>query len=115
MISQKTKDDLKNGKGTKDDIDKPVLTFTDPQFWIEVSKVMEYGARNKYERGNWQRDLEPERILNALIRHVLKIWQGEVIDKESGLPHTSHIGCNAMFLAFYERHGNPVKLEHDKG
>ena len=109
------KKDLEANKGTKDDDGKPKISYVDPEFIIFVAKVMEYGAKKKYERGNWQKDLDPERIINALIRHAFKIIQGEIIDSESGLPHTAHIGCNAMFLAFYERHGKPVNTEHDKG
>lgn len=114
IIGEDANKDVLNGKGTKDDKGKPILTLTDPQFWIEVSQVMEAGTK-KYKRGNWQLDLDPERILNALIRHSIKIWQGEVYDKETGLKHSAHIGCNAMFLNYCERQNKPVVTEHNKG
>lgn len=113
-ISKRAKSDVVRGKGTKDDFNKPKLTLTDPEFWLAVTEVMKSGA-GKYKRGNWQKDLEAERLLNALLRHVIAIWQGEEFDKESGLRHSAHIGCNAMFLSYCERHGKPVITEHNKG
>ena len=113
-ISGEVREQIKNGKGCKDDKGKPDLTLLDPRFLEKMALVMKKGA-DKYERGNWQLDLEPERILAALLRHVFAIQKGETLDKESGLPHTAHIGCNAMFLDYYERHGRPIFTEHDKG
>lgn len=114
VISDEALKDVLSGKGTKDDIGKPVLTLLDPQYLIEVSQVMSAGAK-KYKRGNWQLDLESERLLNALLRHAIKIWQGEEFDSETGLRHSAHIGCNAMFLNYCERHNKPVSTEHNKG
>jgi len=113
-IGKESAKDVKSGKGTKDDLGKPKLTLFDPEFLIQVTRVMEAGAA-KYERANWQKDLEAERLLNALMRHCIAIWQGEVYDKETGLPHSAHIGCNAMFLNYAERQGKPVITEHNKG
>lgn len=113
-IGEEAKKDVLNGKGTKDDKGKLKICISDPNFWEEVVRVMEAGAA-KYERANWQKDLEPDRLLEALIRHAIRIWKGEEFDSETGLRHSAHIGCNAMFLNFSERHGKPVKLEHDKG
>ena len=113
-ISSQTKNDILNGKGTKDDIGKLNITISDPHYWEEVCKVMTAGA-NKYKRANWQQDLEADRLLDALLRHAISIWKGQEYDEDTGLRHSAHIGCNAMFLNFAERHGKGVKLEHDKG
>ncbi len=113
-ISKRTIEDIKKGKGTKDDKGKIDLTLNDPYFDEETSKVMMNGA-GKYKRGNWQLDLEPVRILAALERHVLQLKKNKFIDRHSGLRHTAHIRCNAMFLDYYIRHGLKKITEHDKG
>lgn len=113
-IGKRAKADVKAGIGTKDDAGKIDVTLLDPEFLENTSRVMMVGAI-KYERGNWQKSLAPIRILGALIRHAYRILRGEWIDKESGLPHTAHIACNAMFLDFYRRKGIPIGSEHDKG
>ena len=114
MISNKTLNDLATGKGTKDDENKAVLTLLDPHFVEDLALHMQKGLK-KYKRGNWQLDLEPERILNALIRHAIAIWKGEEFDKETGSRHSIAIGANAMMLGWSERHGKPVVTEHGKG
>jgi len=113
MVEQ-VKNNTESSKGTKDDANKIDVTLIDPEFIIGICKILTFGL-TKYERGNWQRNLDPERILAALERHSLKIQQGEIIDKESGLNHSLHIGCNAMVLYFYERKNRFVNMEHNKG
>jgi hypothetical protein len=114
LVSEKTQQDLAADKGTKDDEHKIDLTLIDP-YWEEgVARVMTMGLK-KYKRGNWQKGLDPLRILAALKRHADAIDKGETIDKESGLSHSLHIACNSMFLYYYERHGLYVTTEHNKG
>lgn len=73
--------------------------------WLSINpvlRVLEFGA-NKYRAHSW-RDVEPERYVEALLRHVVE-W-GErhrtegvlCTDEESGLPTLAHIACNALFL-----------------
>ena len=67
------------------------------------ARCLKLGA-DKYGRHNWhQAELEVgiERYCAALFRHLLAIMGGEMFDKESGLPHTSHIRCCAGFLEHY--------------
>ncbi len=113
-LSKRTLKDLKKGKGTKDDIGKATITLLDPNFIIALSEHMKTGML-KYIRGNWQLDLDPERILNAIYRHALAIHKGEVFDKETGSRHSIAIGANSMMLNYAERHNNIVITEHDKG
>lgn len=113
-MNKKTIEDVINKKGTKDDIGKPDMTLLDPYWQVEVVHVLEAG-QVKYERGNWQLSLEPRRILSALLRHALAIQRGEEFDPETNLRHSAHIACNSMFLNYYERHGEKINLEHDKG
>ncbi len=65
-----------------------------------VAKVMEYGAI-KYNRNNWKKGLDLETTLDSLLRHVVKLLDGEFYDEESGLPHLDHISTNALFAAYH--------------
>ena len=113
-ISKNTKLDLAKGKGTKDDAGKAPLSLIDPYFIEALAFHMQKGAI-KYKRGNWQLDLDPEKILNAEKRHSNQIQKNQVIDEETGSHHSIAIAANAMMLYFYERHNKSVKTEHDKG
>ena len=60
-------------------------------------EILTYGAK-KYEPNNWQ-GVEPLRYFDALIRHLIEDFiRSEDNDQESGLPHASHMHCNATFL-----------------
>lgn len=67
-------------------------------------KVLEYGAK-KYGKNNWKKGFPQEEIIESMLRHIFAFLNGEKLDKESGLPHTGHIMCNAMFLEFMENKG----------
>ena len=62
-------------------------------------RVLEFGA-NKYDKDNWKKGFDKDKLCESLLRHVFAILDGEMIDDESGLPHTGHILCNAMFLSY---------------
>ena len=67
----------------------------------EVAKVLTFGA-NKYAAHGWKGlDNAEERYLGALLRHLTAIQMGEDTDPDSGLPHISHVACNAMFLTHF--------------
>lgn len=76
---------------------KVKLSLVEPEFLIELAKVMEFGATKHGER-SYQKDLIPSHqdYMDALYRHLLAILSGELIDKESGLYHHAHIAANAM-------------------
>lgn len=114
MISKKARKDVKCGKGTKDDHKKCPLSLIDPYFIEALAWHMQKGLK-KYKRGNWQLDLEPERIHNANGRHWNAISKGEVRDKETGSNHSIAQAANSMMLYYAERHGNRVRTEHEKG
>ena len=62
-----------------------------------VVEILTFGAK-KYEPNNWQK-VESLRYFDALIRHLIADWiRGEDNDQESGLKHSSHADCNAVFL-----------------
>lgn len=65
----------------------------------DMIKVLEFGA-NKYSDNNWKKGLKTTEICDSLLRHLTAYLKGEDKDQESGLEHTGHILCNAMFLAY---------------
>jgi len=65
-------------------------------------RVLMVGAE-KYADDNWKKSLDNNRQnLECLQRHLAALMDGEVNDKETGLPHIGHIMCNAMFYQFHE-------------
>ena len=63
-------------------------------------KVLEFGAI-KYAPENWKKGLDPIEILESMQRHLAALMDGEMNDKESGLPHMGHIQANAMFYNYH--------------
>ena len=100
----------------KNDRDKPRMELLDPDFMIGVANVLTFGAE-KYDAYNWQKaDTEGiERIKGAMLRHQMAYMNGEITDPETGLNHMYHISCNAMFLAYFDRHKteNPKQAHID--
>ena len=82
----------------KDDSGKPILSLVPKQIIYEVEKVRSFGTKKYKDPENWK-NVEFERYHQALLRHVLAIWNDPAArDKESGLLHLSHIACNVAFM-----------------
>ena len=81
---------------TRDSLLKPRPSLLVPEFVLDVAKVMSYGAL-KYEPNGWKKCGDINQYHDALLRHTLLI-RSEPCDVESGLPHTAHAACNAMFI-----------------
>lgn len=90
--------------GTKFDAEKLPWWILPWQAVIQIMLVVDFGAK-KYERENW-RKLEnwEERYWSAAMRHLLAWKDGEVLDRESGLPHLAHAGCCLLFLLELDTH-----------
>jgi hypothetical protein len=71
-------------------------------------EVLEFGAK-KYEPKNWQRGLDKSEVLESLQRHLASLFDGEDLDKESGIHHIGHIMCNAMFYSYFMQQENEHK------
>lgn len=85
---------------------KPQWSLVDFESLIPMVRVLEFGAK-KYSRDNWKKGLTYSFVIDSMMRHIVALSKGELLDPESGLPHIGHIQCNAMFLARY--------MEHNKG
>ena len=71
-----------------------------PQADIEdAARVFEYGAK-KYAHWNWCKGQQWTVTLGSLLRHAFAMLHEEM-DPESGLPHSGHIVCNLLMLAWY--------------
>lgn len=61
-----------------------------------VATVSNFGA-TKYAWGGWRYvDDGLARYTDALVRHLASEAKGEVLDPESGLPHSWHVAWNAL-------------------
>lgn len=85
----------------KADADKLMLELIPPSAIFALGRVLTYGAK-KYGSNNWQQ-VEQERYVGALLRHLYAFVDGEEIDQESGLPHLEHVLTNAVFLVHLNR------------
>lgn len=102
-----------NGKTEflKFDSAKPRFDLIDPWFSEDTAKVLTMGAM-KYAEDNWKLNTDIKRYIGALERHLNEIKKAEFIDSESGLQHTAHIACNAMFLHYMIRKGTNGKRKN---
>ena len=64
----------------------------------DMVRVLEFGAK-KYSRDNWKKGLKTTEVVDSMLRHIYAYLEGEDLDPESGINHTGHIMCNAMFLS----------------
>lgn len=90
--------------GTKYDGGKPRPELLPSAALLEVSKVMEFGAR-KYSDENWRNGFKWKRLYGAALRHILAHKDGENKDIESGITHLAHAACCILFLLEHELKG----------
>lgn len=71
----------------------------------EINKVLDFGAK-KYAAHNWRTGsgFKYTRVLSSLLRHTFAWARGEDLDPESGLSHLAHMGCNVVFLIYYNKY-----------
>lgn len=92
---------------TKLDTNKNRLELIEPEFILGIGRIVTFGAI-KYDAHNWQKaDAEGvERIKGAMLRHTMAYMSGEKLDPETKESHLYHIGCNLMFLDYFDRMEN---------
>lgn len=83
---------------SKFDSGKPCFSLIEPNFALELAKVLTMGAE-KYGPEDWKTtDNAHRRYLDALHRHLNAFERGQWDDPESGRPHLAHVAANTMFL-----------------
>lgn len=85
-------------KGAKYDDGKPRPSLVPVEGIEAIMHVREFGKAKYQDAEDW-RKVQREKWLDALLRHVLHIWDNPLaIDDESGLPALWHVITNAAFL-----------------
>lgn len=67
-----------------------------------LADVLDYGA-TKYEDHNWRRGMKWSTVYSCAMRHLLKWFEGEELDDESGKEHLSHVMANIAMLIEYKK------------
>lgn len=88
-------------QGDRFNKDKPKWSLVDFKSLENMVRALEMG-KEKYGKDNWKKGLPVSEISESLMRHLFALLNGEKTDSESGLPHSAHILCNAMFIAYME-------------
>jgi hypothetical protein len=89
--------------GMKFDDGKPQYSLVPPYALAELAKCLTFGAK-KYAPDNWKRVSNPKvRYLDAALRHIELVRQGEDYDKESGSHHYTCAMANLAFLVEFEK------------
>ncbi len=90
--------------GIKFDGGKPQWHLLPLETLEGVVRVLMHGAK-KYAPFNWANGMPYTRVLDATMRHINAIYQGEDKDPDSGLDHVDHALCELIFLKYYMLHG----------
>lgn len=94
------------GQKAKADKGKIRPTLVPRQIIREIAKIRGFGCA-KYKDPEIWREIEVERLRDAMCRHLLAYLDNpKGVDKESGLPHLSHLACNVAFLIEKELGGD---------
>lgn len=89
--------------GVKFDAGKPPMSLLDRYALEQTALVLAFGA-SKYQPHNWRGGIKHRRLIDAALRHLLAISDGEDTDPESGLPHAAHAMCCLQFLLWMQKH-----------
>ena len=89
-----------DGGGLRYNSDKIEISMTPNSLIYAVSKCFEYGAK-KYAKDNWRRGMNWSIPYNCAMRHMMKFWEGEDLDEETGLSNLYHVACNVAMLIEY--------------
>lgn len=54
-------------------------------------------------RDNWKKPMDRKKILDSLMRHLVRLMADEEIDSESKLPHIGHILANCMMYSYHSK------------
>lgn len=97
--------------GAKYDTNKCRMDLIPAEAEIAEAWVWTFGAQ-KYGDYNWQKGISYSRLLAAAQRHLTAIKKGELIDRESGLPHAACIRCSMGMLIHFEAQDRGKELNN---
>lgn len=97
-------------RGSKHNCGKPKMNLLSPIALAFVGQVLTFGAK-KYGDHNWRKGIPKDELIASSMNHLLHIMAGSNLDEESGLPHSAHLMCNAMFMCEQEFTSEGVQLE----
>lgn len=69
-----------------------------------IVDVLEFGA-SKYGARNWENGMSYSQTFDSMQRHAIAWFNGEDIDKESGLSHMAHASWNALVILAFTLRG----------
>lgn len=91
-------------KGIKHDQGKAPISLIPTEFIVGVAEVFDFGAK-KYGKHNFRLGMDHTRVLDAALRHLLAIVNGEDLDPESGKKHIYHAGCCLAMYSYFTENG----------
>ena len=82
-------------------------TLVPAVFLKGTATALGHGAQKYSRRGYLRNEDYDVHAWRALLRHVMAIQGGEMIDEEFGLHHIAHIAANcAMIMHYWSENGN---------
>lgn len=85
--------------GLKYDDGKPRVDLVDPYFYLEMGRVLGYGA-SKYADENWRRGIPVKKLIGSMERHIAEFKRGQAIDVESLFENLAHVAINCMMASW---------------
>lgn len=89
-----------DGQGERKNDGKLPLELVPVSAITGMAEVLQAGAK-KYAPRNWERGMHWSVCYASMMRHMLKWFNGQDLDEETGLSHLKHVLTNAAFLIQY--------------
>ena len=87
----------KNIQCAKADKGKLPISLVPMTIIKDIAAIRKYGEEKYHAPNNWVL-VDKQRYVDAMWRHLIAYQEGEIYDKESGLPHLWHAACNMAFI-----------------
>lgn len=82
---------------------KPPISLIPREALIEEAKAFQFGS-TKHGRYAFREGVKYSRLIDAALRHILALADGENIDEESGCNHAANARANLGMLLFMMEH-----------
>ncbi len=73
---------------------------TEREILEDVILIWEFGKK-KYAAFNWMKGMAWSNVIASATRHIIALFEGQMLDDESEMHHGLHVICNAMMLCHY--------------